>query len=82
VLWHSVMWQYLRPEEQAAVTARIEELGRAATPGRRFAHLWLEPRRRTPATPHEPLVGLQVWPDGAERILGWASPHGLPTTWE
>ncbi|WP_182523987.1 DUF2332 domain-containing protein [Nocardioides dongkuii] len=79
VLWHSVMWQYLPGEEQAAVTARIGELGAAATPSAPFAHLELEPQRPRPGAPHEFLVVLQTWPGGERRVLGTAAGHGVPT---
>lgn len=82
VLWHSVMWQYLGVAEREAVAARIDELGGTAQDGRRFAHLALEPRRRAPGLPHEFLVVLRTWPDGAERVLGAAAPHGVPVCWE
>ena len=82
VLWHSVMWQYLRPEEQAAVTARIEALGRHATADAPFAHLFLEPTRRTPDSEHEFLVVLELWPSGDRRVIGTSVGHGLPTIWE
>jgi hypothetical protein len=82
VLWHSVMWQYLSAEEQAAVAARVEELGGQADRTRRFAHLRAEPMRRGPADRHEFLVRLRIWPDGADRLLGATEAHGVPTTWE
>ena len=82
VLWHSVMWQYLSPPDQSAVRARIDELGAAATRGMPFAHLSLEPARRTPDSDHEFLVALELWPGGGRCILGSAHPHGIPTTWE
>ncbi|MEO5852561.1 MAG: DUF2332 domain-containing protein [Nocardioides sp.] len=82
VLWHSVMWQYLTPDEQSAVTARVDALGAAATPHAPFAHLFLEPTRRAPGGEHEFLVVLQAWPNGVRRVLGASVGHGLPTTWE
>ncbi|MGH3510493.1 MAG: DUF2332 domain-containing protein [Nocardioidaceae bacterium] len=82
VLWHSVMWQYLRPEEQADVTASIERLGAAATVDSPFARLFLEPWRRAAGADHEFLVVLRTWPGGEERILGTSAGHGVPTTWE
>ena len=82
VLWHSVMWQYLSRPDQSAVRARIDELGAAASRGMPFAHLSLEPARRTPDSDHEFLVALELWPGGERRILGSAHPHGVPTTWE
>ncbi len=82
VLWHSVMWQYVSPAEQAAVTARLDELGSAAGPDCPFVHLSAEPARRTPDAPHEFLVRMRSWPGGDERLLGTTQAHGLPTTWE
>jgi len=82
VLWHSVMWQYLRHEDRDAIDARIEELGAAAGEDRPFAHLFLEPLRRTPDAEHQFLVVLQLWPTGERRVLGSSVGHGIPTTWE
>lgn len=82
VLWHSVMWQYLAREDQDAVRARIETLGGSATEESPFAHLLLEPTRRTPDSPHEFLVVLRLWPRGERRVLGVAPGHGVPVTWE
>lgn len=82
VLWHSVMWQYVPEEEQARVSARIEELGSHATTRSPFVHLSLEPVRRAADIPHEFLVTMQVWPHGSRRVLGSAAPHGVPVTWQ
>jgi hypothetical protein len=82
VLWHSVMWQYLAAADQAAITHLVEQLGSRATESHPFAHLFLEPTRRTPGSRHEFLVVLRLWPGGESRILGKAAPHGLPTTWD
>ncbi len=81
VLWHSVMWQYLSRADQRAIAARVEELGAAATEDRPFAHLRLEPMRRTASSDHEFLVAMQVWPGGEPRILGDSAGHGVPTSW-
>lgn len=77
VLWHSVMWQYLSAPDKRAAAARIQAIGESASPDRPFAHLSLEPEPRTP----EFLVVLRTWPGGAERVLGTASPHGIPAIW-
>ena len=82
VLWHSVMWQYLPAAEQVRVSRRIEVLGSEATSEQPFAHLVLEPTRRTPDQPHEFLVVLTTWPGGVRRVLGRSRAHGVPTTWE
>jgi hypothetical protein len=81
VLWHSVMWQYLSGDEQRTVEDRIATLGEQATVDSPFAHLLLEPLRRTPDSDHEFLVVLQGWPGAERRILGTSVGHGLPTTW-
>ena len=82
VLWHSVMWQYLSRADRDAVTDLVELIGSTATNSAPFAHLYLEPTRRTPEASHEFLVVRRLWPGGETRILGKAAPHGLPTTWE
>lgn len=82
VLWHSVMWQYLPLTDRDAVSAGIEDVGAAASNTAPFAHLFMEPTRRTPDAAHELLVVLRTWPGGERRVLGHCAPHGLPTTWE
>jgi hypothetical protein len=82
VLWHSVMWQYVERAERAAIDARLAELGRQANDEQPLVRLALEPRRRAPGRTVEFLVTMRLWPDGRERLLGVAHPHGLPVTWE
>ncbi len=82
MLWHSVMWQYLSAEEQAAVSQRIEELGVAATEQQPFVHLRAEPSRRAPGARHEFLVRMRRWPGGDDVLLGATAPHGVPSVWE
>lgn len=82
VLWHSVMWQYLDAPEQHQVRARIDQIGARASAAAPFAHLFLEPTRRTPQSDHEFLVVLETWPGGARRVLGHSRGHGIPTVWE
>jgi hypothetical protein len=82
VLWHSLMWMYLDDETRADLDDRIERMGATATATARFAHVSLEPRRRETGDDHEFLVSLTTWPGGDHRVLGVASPHGIPVTWE
>ncbi len=82
VLWHSVMWQYLDAEEQAGVQSEIARLGEQATPEAPFAHILLEPWRRTPRAPHEFLTLSQSWPGGELQVLGATPAHGIPVDWE
>jgi hypothetical protein len=82
VLWHSVTWQYLSRAEQAATGSLVDALGAAATESMPFAHLVMEPVRRTPDATHEFLVVLRLWPAGERRVIGQSAAHGTPTTWE
>jgi hypothetical protein len=82
VLWHSIMWQYLSVTEQETVSTEIDELGARARAESPFAHLTLEPHRRTPDAPVEFVVRARCWPGGDDRLLGVCSPHGPPVTWE
>jgi len=82
VLWHSIMWQYLSANGQAAVRASIDALGARARTDAPFAHLTLEPQRRTPDAPVEFAVRARCWPGGDDTLLAVCSPHGPPVTWE
>jgi hypothetical protein len=82
VLWHSVMWQYLDPTEQDAVRARVEALGAAATEHTGFAHVVLEPRRRTPEEDHAFWLVVRAWPGGDERYVARSRGHGVPVDWQ
>ncbi|WP_375489654.1 DUF2332 domain-containing protein [uncultured Mycobacterium sp.] len=82
VLWHSITWQYLSAEEQAAVRAGIDAVAAGAKARAPFAHLMLEPQRRTPDTPHAFLLRVRSWPGGDDRVLADCAPHGPPVVWE
>lgn len=82
VLWHSVMWQYLTTDDKEAAQARIGDLARQADADQPFAHLRLEPHRRTEQSEREFLVVLEDWPSGDHRVLGTSAPHGVPVHWE
>jgi hypothetical protein len=82
VLWHSIMWQYLSADDQAAVLAGIDALGARARGDSPFVHLMLEPYRRTPDSPVEFAVRARSWPAGDDTLLGTCSPHGPPVNWE
>ncbi|HEY9338342.1 MAG TPA: DUF2332 domain-containing protein [Kribbella sp.] len=85
VVWHSIMWQYLRRADRSAIQARLAELGAQATGSAPLAHLSLEPHavmthgRGTDG--YEYRVDLQTWPDGKTRALGTAAPHGQDLVW-
>lgn len=80
-VFHSVMWQYLPGETQAAISAAIEEAGATATPERPVAWVSLE---TDPATfRHE--LALRYWDGkaahGTRHLLAAAHPHGAWVEW-
>lgn len=77
VLWHSIMRQYVSPDQKEAIDAGIEALGAQATNSARFAHVSFELVKGTTDTP----VELVTWPGRVSRQLGTAPPNGLPVTW-
>jgi hypothetical protein len=83
VLWHSVMWQYVREDERARVIAAVNRLGAAATDNARFAHLLLEPspsgRPGGNGLAHD--VRLTTWPGSDDWLVGQAPAHGIPVHW-
>jgi hypothetical protein len=77
VLAHSLVWQYLPPATQARIGASLEA---AATRARRAAPLaWLRMEFYAAGAPAE--LRLTLWPDGTERTLARAHPHGEWVEW-
>jgi len=77
VLWHSIMHQYLDPDQARELAAGVAALGAAATGSARFAHVTLELVKGSVDVP----VELTTWPGGRKRTLGSAPAHGIPVTW-
>lgn len=78
VLYHSIFWQYMPAESQAALTAVIATHGANATAQAPFAWLRLEPDM-------DKLMNIQVrltlWPGGQERVLAQSHPHAAWVNW-
>ena len=77
VLYHSVFWQYMPPESQAALESLIGEIGATATPEAPFAWLRMEP----PGAVSRMEIRLTLWPGGDERVLAEVHPHGAYVRW-
>lgn len=78
VLMHSIVWQYLGAERQAAIAAAMEAAGARSTTERPLAWIALETNRA--AFRHELVV--RHWPgDGVPVMLGHAHPHGAWIEW-
>lgn len=78
VVYHSIVWQYLSPEERAAATAAIVAAGERAAPDAPPAWLRLEPHPR-PAVGAE--LRLTTWPGGEDQVLALCGYHGGPVRW-
>ena len=78
VLMHSVVWQYVPADQQARVTAAMEEAGKRATADRPLAWIALEANR----TVHHHELAVRYWPDGeAPKKIAQAHAHGAWIEW-
>ncbi len=79
-MFHSIMWQYMPAETQAAITSAVEQAGAQATPDKPLAWISLE---TNPATfRHE--LRVRYWPGGPTGegvLLAHAHPHGAWVEW-
>ena len=78
LVWHSVIWQYVHPDERAAVDELLGEAG--ADLGPRLVRARMEPNR----APEDLLafsVDVQRWPGGEWVHVGDAHGHGPPVRW-
>ncbi|MBD2842331.1 DUF2332 domain-containing protein [Erythrobacter sp. KMU-140] len=80
-MFHSIMWQYMPAETQAAISARFEETGKEASKDRPLAWVSLETDPKT--FRHE--LTVRLW-TGAEHsgepvLLSHAHPHGAWVEW-
>jgi hypothetical protein len=82
VVFHSVFWQYLGADTQAALRAYLSDAGREATRDAPLAWLRLEPHAQN-YVPAE--LRLTLWDGshttGRERLLATTGFHGGPLDW-
>ena len=77
VLYHSVMWQYMPSETQAAIKASLEEAGDRATSAAPLAWLRFEPLDSASAFE----LRMTSWPGVRKVRLAVAHPHGSSVQW-
>lgn len=78
VLFHSIVWQYLAPEDRVRIESAMGRAGAAADSTRRLAWIALETNRAT--FRHE--VHVRYWPGGETAVLlGSAHAHGAWVEW-
>jgi hypothetical protein len=78
VVFHSVFFQYMPAESQAALTQTLSDFGAQASPAAPLAWLRMEP---APGNPAMMELRLALWPEGRERVLATAHPHGAWVEW-
>jgi len=78
VVYHSIFWQYLPVDTQAALRAALETHGAAAAPTAPLAWLRMEPVEGQPF-PIE--LRLTLWPGGEDRRLAMVHAHGASVSW-
>lgn len=78
VLFHSIMWQYMPAETQAAIATSLAEAGARATAIDPIAWLRMEPAKLS-----DPMASLTLtlWPGGETRLLARCDYHGRAIEW-
>lgn len=77
IVYHSIVLQYVTPEGRARIGAAMQRAGASATEERPLAWLSYEFASVAPAAE----LRLTLWPDGENRLLGQAHPHGAVIDW-
>ena len=77
VVYHSVVMQYMDPQERDDMVALLRRAGQAGTPDAPLYWLRMEPERPLRAM----AVRLTTWPGGEERLVATAGAHGHPLRW-
>jgi hypothetical protein len=80
LVWHSVVMQYVDPDERRQVEALLEERGAEATEQAPLARLSLEPVKVGGGS-YDFQVHLQRWPGGRRQHVADAHGHGPPVRW-
>jgi hypothetical protein len=78
VVFHSVFFQYMPPESQAALIAALAAHGERAAADAPFAWLRMEPAPGDMATME---LRLTLWPGGGDELLARVHPHGAWVEW-
>lgn len=75
VLYHSIFFQYMEPEDMNRFTDRVAEMGARATDDAPFVWLRFEPGGDVAHTT------LTMWPGGEERLVATSGYHGTAVRW-
>jgi hypothetical protein len=80
VVWHSVVWQYVDPDERRAIDALLERVGAGASPDAGLARVSMEPEG-VGGGDYRFRVHLQRWPTGERVHVADSMGHGPPVVW-
>jgi hypothetical protein len=78
-VFHSIAFQYFGAETQERISRHMGRAGEAATAKAPLAWLRFEMDPGAPDAP--PTLRLRLWPDGEDRLLARAHPHGRTVHW-
>ena len=80
VVWHSVVRQYMTPQERADVDALLAEAGARAIRSAPLYRLSMEPER-VDGNSYAFRLELSSWPGSAAEVLADCQGHGPPVRW-
>ncbi|MCU1596215.1 MAG: hypothetical protein JWO12_3607 [Frankiales bacterium] len=78
VVWHSVVWQYIDPQERKAVDALVDRVGGRTS--RRLVRISMEPDQLSGGD-YRFRVHVQAWPGGQQVHVADCMGHGPPVRW-
>ncbi len=79
VVFHSIAFQYFSATSRRRIEDCLAALGDRATRDAPLA--WLRFEFEAGAAEARPTLRLRLWPDGEDRLLARAHPHGASVTW-
>ncbi len=78
-VFHSIAYQYFSATGRQRIADHMEKLGAQATAEAPLA--WLRFEQENPGESEPPTLRLRLWPDGRDRRLALAHPHGGIVSW-
>jgi len=76
VVFHSIVWQYLTPDERRRITAALQTAGENSPQDAPLGWLRMEANDAGSAE-----IRLRVWPRGEDLLLAHCGFHGAPVHW-
>jgi hypothetical protein len=77
VIYHSIVWNYVSDADKAAIVKVVRDAAQRATPASPLAWLRFELKSKD----QYPELDLTLWPNGQNKRLAVANPHGASVAW-